>query len=106
MALDTKAFTEGFYEGHKNLGSPKKHEFRTQSPEKHMSKKKFNNYEYRTKSLIKRMTSSVAWEESSFCSSVKKRSLTKQTSGSQKRGGSSSKTAKSASTQMSLFLKS
>ena len=28
LALGTKAFTEGFYEGQKDLGSPKKHHFR------------------------------------------------------------------------------
>lgn len=63
MATNNKIFTEGFYVGQKDLGSPSRHQFRDESPEKHISKEKFKSYPMKTKSLIQRQTSSVAWEE-------------------------------------------
>ena len=74
MATENKAFTEGFYEGHKDLGSPKRHHFRDETPEKHVSRSKFTNFPLKTKSFIKRATSSVAWEEASI-SSINKSKL-------------------------------
>lgn len=74
MATENKVFTEGFYEGHKDLGSPRKHNFRDETPEKHISNSKFTNFPLKTKSFIKRATSSVAWEETSM-SSMKKSKL-------------------------------
>jgi hypothetical protein len=71
LAIGNKKFTEGYYEGQKDLGSPKRHKFREEFPHKRISKVNFKTYPLKTKSFIKRATSSVAWEEISNISSIK-----------------------------------
>ena len=76
MATDNKSFTEGYFEGQSAIGSPRKHQFREESPSKRISDQVFKNYPIKHKSIIQRQTSSVAWEEeSSVCSLRKQRSV-------------------------------